>query len=131
MMLAQGKATGNAHWGLLGAYNSLPIVYDELTNVPVAEVSELVFSVSSGRAKERMTAHGEIRTNNNNWSTILLASGNTLLSEKLAQHRANAEAEISRLFEFTLEAPPHLSVVEANALFPQFREHSGRRSPRR
>jgi hypothetical protein len=125
MMLAQGKATGNALWGLLGAYNSLPIVYDELTNVPVAEVSELVFSVSSGRAKERMNAHGEIRTNNNNWSTILLASGNTLLSEKLAQHRANAEAEISRLFEFTLEAPPHLSVVEANALFPQFREHYG------
>jgi hypothetical protein len=125
MMLAQGKATGNALWGLLGAYNSLPIVYDELTNVPTAEVSELVFSVSSGRAKERMNAAGELRANNNNWSTIMLASGNTLLSEKLAQHRSNAEAEISRLFEFTLTADPHLSVAEANVLFPQFRNHYG------
>jgi len=125
MMLAQGHATGNALWGLLGAYNSLPIVYDELTNAPVSEVSELVFSVSSGRAKERMNASGELRQNNSNWSTIMLASGNTLLSEKLAQHRANAEAEISRLFEFTLEHDPHLSVAEANAIFPKFRQHYG------
>jgi hypothetical protein len=125
MMLAQNKATASMLWGYLGAYNSLPIVYDELTNIPIAEVSDLVFSVSSGRAKERMTPTGEARSNNSNWSTILLASGNTLLSEKLAQHRANSEAEISRLFEFTLTATPHLSVVEANALFPQFLENYG------
>jgi hypothetical protein len=125
LMLADKKTTPNMLWALMGAYRSLPVVYDELTNAPNADVSELVFSVSSGRAKERMTAGGEARTNNSNWSTILLASGNTLLSDKLAQHRANAEAEISRLFEFTLRADPHLSVVEANALFPQFANHYG------
>jgi hypothetical protein len=125
MMLAQGKTTNNALWGILGGYNSLPIVYDELTNAENSEVSELVFSVSSGRAKERMSASGETRTNNSNWSTILLASGNTLLSEKLSQHRGNAEAEISRLFEFDLQVDPHLSVVEANDLFPQFSQHYG------
>jgi hypothetical protein len=72
-----------------------------------------------------MTASGDMRTNNANWSTIMLASGNTQLSEKLSLHRSNAEAEISRLFEFDLKADPHLSVVEANALFPQFSEHYG------
>jgi hypothetical protein len=125
MMLAQGHATGNALWTLLGAYNNLPIVYDELTNAPSQEVSELVFSVSSGRAKERLSASGDLKTNNANWSTIMLASGNMLLSEKLTQHRANTEAEIARLFEFTLTHDPHLSVLEATALFPQFLDHHG------
>jgi hypothetical protein len=119
------KVTANALIGLMGVYNSLPVVYDELTNAENADISELVFAVSSGRAKERMTASGEMRTNNSNWSTIMLASGNTQLSEKLSLHRANAEAEISRLFEFTLEATPHLGVAEANALFPQFDTHYG------
>jgi hypothetical protein len=120
MMLASGHATKVALWGILGAYNSLPVVYDELTNAENAEVSELVFSVSSGRAKERMNTAGETRSNNSNWSTILLASGNTLLSQKLAQHRSNAEAEMSRLFEFTLDPDKHLTANEANELFPQF-----------
>ena len=126
MMLAHGKTTYNALWGLLGAYNSLPVVYDELTLAPVAEVSELVFSMSSGRAKERMTSGGELKSNNSNWSTIMMASGNKLLSEMLTGFRANTEAEVSRLFEFTLEASPHLSVMEANSLFPQFTHHHGR-----
>ena len=125
MMLAHGKTTTNAMWGLMGAYRSLPVVYDELTNAPAADISEMVFSVSSGRAKERMTATGETRTNNSNWSTILMASGNKLLSEVLAQHRFNTEAEVSRLFEFTLDATPHLSVAEANTLFPQFLANHG------
>jgi len=125
MMLAQNKVTHNALWGLLGAYNSLPIVYDELTNVKNDEVSELVFSMSSGRAKERLRNTGQLQDNNSNWSTILMASGNTLLSEKLAAHRDNASAEMSRLFEFTLNADPHLSVVDANDLFPQFDRHYG------
>ena len=123
LMLA--KVTSNALWALMGTYNSLPVVYDELTNADNADVSELVFSVSSGRAKERMTSSGEMRTNNSNWSTILLASGNTQLSEKLSLHRSNAEAEISRLFEFTLDPSPHLSVAEANDLFPQFDTNYG------
>jgi hypothetical protein len=125
LMLAHGKTTANAMWGYMGAYNSLPVVYDELTNADKTDISELVFSVSSGRAKERMNANGEMRTNNSNWSTILMASGNQKLSEKLSLHRSNTEAEISRLFEFTLTHTPHLEVNEANALFKQIDNHYG------
>lgn len=125
LMLAEGKVTTNALWGLMGAYHSLPIVFDELTNTKNEVASELVFSVSSGRSKERMQASGELRENNSNWCTILMASGNNLLSEKLALHRGNAEAEISRLFEFTLEASPHLTPNEANVLFPKLLENYG------
>lgn len=125
LMIADGKVTQNAMWGLMGAYHSLPIVFDELTNQKNDIASELVFSVSSGRSKERMNASGELRENNSNWCTILLASGNNLLSEKLALHRGNAEAEMSRLFEFTLRAEPHLTPNDANALFPKLLSNYG------
>lgn len=125
LMLADNKVTTNALWGLMGAYSSLPIVFDELTNQKNDIASELVFSVSSGRSKQRMNASGELRMNNANWCTILMASGNNLLSEKLALHRANAQAEISRLFEFTLSATPHLTPNQANALFPKLRDNYG------
>lgn len=125
LMLADGKTTHNALWGLMGAYHSLPVVYDELTNQRNDVASDLVFSISSGRSKERMNAEGGLRENNSNWCTILLASGNTLLSEKLALHRGNAEAEMSRLFEFTLRATPHLSPNEANSLFPKLLDNHG------
>lgn len=125
LMLADKKVTANALWGLMGAYNNLPIVFDELTNTSNDVASDLVFSVSSGRSKQRMQANGEMRDNNANWCTIMMASGNNLLSEKLALHRGNAEAEISRLFEFTLHAKPHLTPNEANSLFPQLRTHHG------
>jgi len=125
LMLADNKVTTNALWGLMGAYSTLPIVFDELTNQKNDVASDLVFSVSSGRAKQRMRSDGELSTNNSNWSTILMASGNNLLSEKLALHRGNAEAEISRLFEFTLTAGPHLTPNDANALFPLLKSNHG------
>lgn len=125
LQLADNKVTTNALWALMGAYHSLPVVFDELTNQKNDMASDLVFSVSSGRAKQRMNVEGGVRTNNANWCTILLASGNNLLSEKLALHRGNAEAEISRLFEFTLRATPRLTPNEAMPLFAQLMTNYG------
>jgi hypothetical protein len=123
MMLT--KVTPQALLTILGSYNSLPVVYDELTNADSGDISEMVFSVSSGQPKERLDLTGVTRDNNTHWSTIMMASGNTLLSQKLTQHRANAEAEMSRLFEFTLPRPKHLTAIEANEIFPQFSQHYG------
>lgn len=125
MQLSDNKVTQNMLWGLMGAYHNLPVMFDELTNQPNNVASDLVFSVSSGRAKKRMRPDGEARENNANWTTILLASGNTMLSEKLALHRANAEAELSRLWEFTVATTNHLTPNEALDLFPLLKSNYG------
>lgn len=118
LQLSDGKTTANALWALIGTYHNLPVLFDELTNTQNSAASEVVFSVSSGRGKERLTSSGELRTNNSNWSTIVMASGNNLLSEKLSLHRYNAEAELSRLFEFTVRKGSRLTPNEAAELFP-------------
>jgi hypothetical protein len=125
LQLADGKATVNALWALIGCYSNLPVMFDELTNQTNAAASEIVFSVSSGRQKERLSSDGSLRNNNSNWSTILMASGNNLLSEKLSQHRANAEAEMARAFEITVPDGSPLSVDDANALFPRLVDNYG------
>jgi len=125
LQLAEGKATTGSLWALMGCYKSVPVVFDELTNMDPRTASELVFSVSSGRAKQRLKSDGDLRQNNSNWRTIMLASGNNLLSEKLSQHRGNAEAEMSRLFEFTLRATDHLTPNDAMQLFPQLLDNYG------
>jgi hypothetical protein len=123
MMMA--RTTANALWALLGAYNTLPVVYDELTNADAEDISDLVFAVSQGRPKERLNQAAKLQDNTSGWTTILLASGNVLLSDKLAGHRTNTEAEIARLFQFSQEMPHHLSVAEANEIFPQFETNYG------
>lgn len=125
LQLAEGKVTQNYLWTAMGTCGTLPVLFDELTNQPSWLASELVYSVSSGRNKKRLTRSGRAQADTPNWSTILLTSGNNLLSEKLAQHRGNPEAELHRLFEFTVTSSSKLSPNRAAALFPQFREHCG------
>jgi hypothetical protein len=125
LQLADGKTTANALWGLFGTYANIPLVYDELTNQTNAMASEIVLSVSSGRHKERMNSRGGLNTNNHGWSTFMLASGNNLLSEKVSLHRGNAEAEISRLFEFTVRNSNRLSPNDAAELFPGLLDNYG------
>jgi hypothetical protein len=126
LKLADGQFTINSLWALVGAYNSLPIVIDEMTNMQTSKASQIIFDVSNGRAKQRLTQEGNMHAaNSNNWATIVMASGNNLLSEKVMAHRANAEAEIARLFEFTVEKHPTLDPTEASELFPLLLENYG------
>ena len=126
MQLTDGKTTGNAFFALLGTYNAIPVLYDELTNMANADAARLVFDVSSGRTKERLQSTGLMMDTNDNWCTIVMSSGNNLLSEKISLHRAYGEAEIARLFEFTI--PRGISPLDPNeaaALFSQLGDHYG------
>lgn len=129
LQLADNKATPNYLWRAIGTYHSLPVVFDELTNIDNKVASDLVFSVSSGRPKQRLRADGSAQDGGQSWCTILMASGNNLLSEKLSLHRANAEAEISRLFEFTMVPTSQLSPNDAVDLFPRLLDNYGHAGP--
>lgn len=125
LQLTDKQVTANALYQLLGAYSNLPVIYDEMTNQDNATVGNMVHLISAGRSKDRCASSGQVRNDTVQWSTIVAASGNMLLSEKLAQHRANAEAEISRIFEFTLRPKPHLTPSEAAQLFPAIDKNAG------
>ncbi len=125
LQMAEGKTTVNALQVLMGTYHNLPVLFDELTNQSYEEASRLVFDTSSGRAKAKLNRDGSLKENVHNWSTIMMASGNNTITEKLANHRLNASAEIARAFEFTVTNCSKLSPNEARDLFPKLLDNYG------
>jgi hypothetical protein len=125
LQMSDKQVTTNALWNTVGTYSNLPIMFDELTNQPNWLASELIYLMSAGQGKARAGRDGRLLPSSHKWSTIMMASGNTLLSEKVATHRANSEAELMRLFEFTLTRNSPLSVSQAGNLFPQLANNFG------
>lgn len=125
MMTAHERVTVNAFWSIIGTYHTLPVLYDELTNMEPHDASQLVFGMTDGQPKQRLKANGEELDNNSSWRTILLTTGNNQLSEKLASNRANPEAEIARLFEFPAWAKHEVDAKEAVSLFRDLLENYG------
>lgn len=125
LQMSDKQVTTNALWNTVGTYSNLPIMFDELTNQPNWLASELIYLMSAGQGKARAGRDGKLLPSSHKWSTIMMASGNTLMSEKVATHRANSEAELMRLFEFTLTRNSPLSVTQAGSLFPLLADNFG------
>lgn len=95
--------TMNSFIAKLGVLHHLPATYDEHTNLPDDQVSELAYRISKGQGRNRLERTGEAAENHGNWQLMLLVSGNASLVERLARVKADASAESYRVFEFHVE----------------------------
>jgi len=121
------KDTNNAKMQRLGTMNNLPYTIDEITNITPADFSDLAYGMSQGRAKDRMEgATNRLRENNTTWQTMSLASANASFYEKLGSAKAGANAEMLRLFEYTIPPSNVISTEEGKRLFDrQLKENYG------
>lgn len=121
------KDTNNAKMQRLGTMNNLPYTIDEITNITPADFSDLAYGMSQGRAKDRMEgATNRLRENNTTWQTISLASANASFYEKLGSAKAGANAEMLRLFEYTIPPNNVISTEDGKRLFDrQLKENYG------
>jgi hypothetical protein len=83
----------------IGYLNSIPVAYDEITELPPEQTSDFVYSVSEGRGKERADRNGQTRVNFVKWSTIVVACSNLSLYEKIGQSKQGNAAPAYRIFE--------------------------------
>lgn len=88
----------------LGLYNTLPLYIDEITNIDPMELSNLVYRVTQGRDKGRLGSNSVEKAVLNYWNTIAIASSNASLVTKLSHAKADASAEINRVFEYYVPA---------------------------
>lgn len=106
MMVATKKgATLNARYRKLGTYRNLPALFDELTDLESAECSELAYSISNGKEKERLSANpsGVRKAMQSIWDTAVLATANRDLHATLAEGQANSQAEAVRLLQINVD----------------------------
>lgn len=112
------KDTANAKMHRLGVMNNLPNTIDEITNTTPMEFSDLAYSISQGRGKNRMkSSTNEERVNNTTWQGITLASANASFYEKLGAAKNSPDGESMRLLEYKIEPTKVISVAEGKAMF--------------
>jgi len=109
--------TKNMMISRLGLYGTLPLYIDEITNIDAMELSDLVYKITQGRDKGRLTKNAVERGNINQWNTIAVTSTNSSLIDKLGYAKADASAEINRVFEYRVTAAPQLTKEVATGIY--------------
>jgi hypothetical protein len=114
----------------LGVYGSLPFVLDEVSNIDPMDLSNMVYRITQGRDRGRLTQDARERSMVNSWQTLVVCSSNHSLIEKLGQAKADAAAEISRVFEIYMQpsktfCEDELGSIRATAAYNKFNENYG------
>ena len=100
-----------------GIMCNLPITMDEMTNITPEDVSDLLYSFSEGRGKNRLeSGANKERVNTTWWASINVMSSNASMSDKLTFKKATADAELMRLFEMEIAQPEQLDPDFAQGL---------------
>jgi len=98
--------TKNALVSRLGVYGNLPLTIDEVTNIDGQDLSDLVYRITQGRDKARLTKNSEEKKTLNTWNTLAVVTTNSSLQEKLTGVKHDAGAELNRVFEYYVPAHP-------------------------
>jgi len=81
-------------------YKNLPYYIDELTNAEGKELSNLIYQLSSGRQRNRMTGSANTeRHRGEPWSLLSISTGNTSVIERISGFKNAPKAEAARMLE--------------------------------
>lgn len=81
-------------------YKNLPYYIDELTNAEGKQLSDLIYQLSSGRQRNRMTGSANTeRARGEPWSLLSISTGNTSVLERISSFKNAPKAEAARMLE--------------------------------
>ena len=104
-LMLQWKDTMNSMIHRLGVMNNLPVTIDEITKLSGDHFSDLAYSISQGRGKNRMKQHENAeRINSTKWGTMALTSSNASFYDKLSSLKATPDGEFMRLLEYRIRS---------------------------
>lgn len=91
--------TAIATYNTIGYLHSVPVAFDEATNMDASLISQFALNFTGGRGKDRAGRDGQNKENTIEWDTIVACTSNTSLYEKFNANRKGYNAEMMRLFE--------------------------------
>jgi energy-coupling factor transporter ATP-binding protein EcfA2 len=125
-LMMQWKDTQNTIIHRLGILNNLPATIDEITKLDADNFSDLVYSISQGRGKNRMKQHENAeRVNFTKWATLALCSSNASFYDKLSSLKSTPDGEFMRLIEYRIDRTDNLTKKEADAIFEKLYNNYG------
>jgi energy-coupling factor transporter ATP-binding protein EcfA2 len=125
-LMLQWKDTMNSIIHRMGVMNNLPVTIDEVTKLSGDHFSDLAYSASQGRGKNRMKQHDNSeRTNATKWATIVLCSSNASFYDKLSSLKSTPDGEFMRLLEYKIDLTGNLTKEEADVIFNRLYDNYG------
>jgi hypothetical protein len=126
-LASQWKDTPQSKMHRLGVMNNISNTIDEITNTSPMEFSDLAYSISQGRGKDKMRAdRNEMRVNNTSWNNMTLCSSNASFYQKLGSLKTSPDGESMRLIEYKIEPTSIIDVALGKQMFDhQLRENYG------
>jgi hypothetical protein len=110
--------TFNSKVHKIGVHNSLPICFDEMTNTPGKQLSELAYLITQGKGKDRMKgSSNELRRNLTSWTTVALCSSNKSFYEGLEDYKGRPDGETMRILEYTISEVEAIDKEYAKDMF--------------
>ena len=100
IMLSQ-KDTQNSRMNRLEAFKNVPVPFDEMTNIKPIEASDVLYALSSGFQRNRLSPKGnQERYRGEAWRTTVPTTGNASIIERVNSVKAIPKAEAQRIFEY-------------------------------
>tara|TARA_R110002153_G_scaffold134370_1_gene283690 strand:- start:218 stop:3019 length:2802 start_codon:yes stop_codon:yes gene_type:complete len=81
-------------------YHNLPLYLDEMTNAKGEDLSNLIYQISSGKQRNRMSGGSNAeRLRGKPWSLLAVSTGNTSIIERVSMVKNMPKAEAQRMME--------------------------------
>lgn len=128
---APGTSRGSSQVSMIrsaGMFKNIPMMLEEITNMPNDTVSDFVYSVSLGSEKSRMkqSANGNyINKAGLDWESIFISSSNQTVRDKLSGAKVQFEAESMRVFEITNLPLVSDGVIDNSAVLNEMHSNYG------
>lgn len=104
--LTMEKTSTNASiFARLGTIRNLPAFMDEISDSDGARISDLLYSVATGKERDRSDVNGDLK-DRRTWSLILMTTSNKSVHEKLDNHNASSAGQKARLIEVLTDPNP-------------------------
>lgn len=112
------KDTYNSIIHTFGVMNNFAVGIDEITKMDADIMSDLLYSVTQGRGKNRMKqSANEVRHNHTKWALPVITTSNSSIKDKIASLKATFEGESMRLMEFRIDLTGNIPKEKAAEIF--------------
>jgi hypothetical protein len=99
-LLLKEDDTKNSFMNRADVLHSLPVCMDEVTNIHPRDASALIYQITGGQQRNRMSSNGNTeRYRGDPWNLLFISSANTSLIDMVAMAKAMPKAEAQRVLE--------------------------------
>lgn len=125
-LMLQWKDTLNVKLHRMAVMCNLPLGVDEITKMSGDDFSDLAYSVTQGAPRRRMKAStNEERESQGFWATMMVATSNSSMTDKLESLKSTSEGELMRLMQYKIDPTNNLDKASAKHIFGRLHSNYG------